>query len=66
MRGVPQGAPSSRVLFNMYVDLLATDIVAPYSSRCGDSAVIMLADDVLLPVIEPATGTPEHRGELAH
>lgn len=48
MRGVPQGARSSPVLFNLYVNRLATDIEATVSARTGDCATVMMADDVLL------------------
>lgn len=47
-RDVPQGVPSSPILFNMYIDALAT---AAEASQCvcgGNGAIIMVADDVLL------------------
>lgn len=47
MRGIPQGA-SSPLLFNIYIDKLATDAEATRGAIRGDSAVTMLADDVLL------------------
>lgn len=47
-RGVPQGGPSSPVLFNMYIGKLAVTAQATSSVRLGDRAILMLADDVLI------------------
>lgn len=49
-RGVPQGAPSSPTLFNMYNNNLATTSERIYCVRCGEGAVVMVADDVLIQV----------------
>lgn len=47
-RGVSQGDPSSPVFFEMYIDALATNAEASEHLGCGNKAVIMVADDMLL------------------
>lgn len=47
-RGVPQGAPSSPVLFNMCINELGDEIRANEGTESDSGAAIMVADDVLL------------------
>lgn len=47
-RGVPQVAPSSPVLFIMYVDSLATAVETIEQVRQGRWPVVMVEDDVLI------------------
>lgn len=49
-RSVPQGDPSSPVLFNTYIDKLATRAEPTTQARLQNSAIFMLSDDVLLQV----------------
>lgn len=46
-RGVPKGAPSSPVLFNMYIDRLAMYAEVTACILRGEGAVVMMADDFL-------------------
>lgn len=48
-RGVPQGAPSSPIYFNVYLDELATEGERRAAGRStGEGAALLVADDVLL------------------
>lgn len=47
-RVVPQGAPSSPILFNMYIDHLVRRTETTDVAIRGDGAAIIVADDVLL------------------
>lgn len=47
-RGLPQGAPPSLVLFNMYIDELSNELQAIAWTIGNKGAAIMVADDVLL------------------
>lgn len=42
--GIPRGAPSSPVLFNMYIDLLVADAEASECARQNEVEVVMVAD----------------------
>lgn len=47
-RGIPQGAPSSPVLFNMYIDELGDESSECVGTGDEEGAVIRIADGVLL------------------
>lgn len=51
-RRFPQGAPSSPVRFNVYIDDLDTRGEGMKSMRRGDSAIVILADYILLLAIK--------------
>lgn len=48
MRGIPQGAPSSPLLFNIYVDQLAVNAELSECALNGNGGVFIVSDDVLL------------------
>lgn len=51
MRGVPRGAPSSPVFFNMYINALESDVRTDVSAEnCDVNTVTMVADDILIQV----------------
>lgn len=47
-RGVPPGAPPSPILFNIYIDVLATTSGASDFVRGSNGAIVIVSDDALL------------------